>query len=113
LSTIYFVYLSTFGEVSMVWKVILPSGRSRVMIRYRQAAEPPTAAEPSSATDKRTPPWHGQRVKLEDLPDFKARWGLVTVYAEWPEGARCPRLYLVEVHQWKPVGWPPGSVRPG
>ena len=24
-------------------------------------------------------PWAGQRVKIEDLPDFKARWGLQMV----------------------------------
>jgi hypothetical protein len=97
----------------MVRKVIRRTGRSPVMVRYRQAAEPPTAAGPSSATDKRTPPWHGQQVKLENLPDFKAKWGLVTVYAEWPEGDSCPILYLVEVEPWNPIDRAPGSVRPG
>jgi hypothetical protein len=97
----------------MARKVIRRTGRATVMVRYRQVAELPTAAEPASATNKLTPPWHGQRVKLEDLPDFKARWGLVTVYAEWPEGDLCPKLYLVEAHQWKPVDGVPGSVRPG
>jgi hypothetical protein len=83
----------------MVKKVIRVTGPATVLIRYRQAADPLTASKSSLATDERKPPWRGQRVKLEDLPDFKARWGLVALYAEWPESERCPRLYLVEVQE--------------
>jgi hypothetical protein len=83
----------------MVKRVVRRTGRSPLIVRYRQATEPPTAEELPLATDKPTPPWHGQRVKLEDLPNFKARWGLVALHAEWPEGERCPRLCLVEVQE--------------
>lgn len=44
------------------------------------------------------PPWAGQRVPVEDLPDFKARWGLRTVGGD-PDLAGepwMPRVYLVE-----------------
>ncbi len=41
-------------------------------------------------------PWEGQRVRIEDLPDFKLRWGLVTVGSRWGAGEPCPTLYLVE-----------------
>ena len=89
----------------MVRKVIRPSGRSGVMIRYRQVPEPaaPLAGMDSSATSS----WHGRRIKLEDLADFKAEWGLITVYAEWPEGDPCPILYLVEVEPWNPIDGAP------
>ena len=97
----------------MVRRVIRRTGRATVMVRYRQAAEPPSAAEPSPATDKPTPPWHIQQVKPEDLADFKARRGLATVYADWPEDDLYPKLYLVEVNRCIPVDWAPGSVRPG
>jgi hypothetical protein len=91
------------GEAIMIKKTFRRMGRAKIVVRYRKAAEPPTPAEAVRATNRPTPPWHGQRVKIEDLPSFKARWGLVTVYAEWPEGERCPRLYLVEMEPWKPI----------
>ena len=95
----------------MVRKVIRPSGWSRVMIRYGQATEPPESAAPLAATDSpTTSSWHGRRIKLEDLADFKAEWGLVTVYAEWPEGDPCPTLYLAEVEPWNPIDRAPGSA---
>ena len=87
----------------MIKKTIRRAARPKIVVRYRQAGEPPASAEPVRANDKPTPPWHGQRIKIEDLPSFKARWSLVTVYAEWPEGERCPRLYLVEMEPWKPI----------
>jgi hypothetical protein len=102
LSTIYFVYLSTFGEVTMVRKVIRPSGRPRVTIRYRKTSETPidvqlAIAEPAARIDGPSPPpWHDLLIKIAELPDFKARWGLVTVYAAWPEEIPCPIVYLVE-----------------
>lgn len=40
------------------------------------------------------PPWAGQRVRIEDLPEFKARWGLQVVGGEWAEGAPCPTLTM-------------------
>lgn len=42
------------------------------------------------------PPWAGQRVKIEDLPEFKARWGLQANAGAWPEDAPCPRLGFQE-----------------
>ena len=81
----------------MVRKVIRPSGRSGVMIRYRQVPTPAEPAAPLAGMDiPATSSWQGRRIKLEDLADFKAEGGLVTVYAEWPEGDPCPILYLVE-----------------
>ena len=95
----------------MVRKAIRPSDRPRVTIRYRQATEPPEATAPLVAMDSpTTSSWHGRRIKLEDLADFKAEWGLVTVYAEWPEGAPCPILYLVEVEPWNPIDRAQGSA---
>ena len=95
----------------MVRKVIRPSGRSGVMIRYRQATEAPESAAPLDATDgSATSSWHGRRIKLEDLADFKAEWRLVTVCAEWPEGDPRPILYLVEVELWNPIDRAPGSA---
>ena len=88
----------------MVRKVIRPSGRSGVMIRYRQASEMPEPAAPLAGMDSpATATWHGRRIKLEALADFRAEWGLVTVYAEWSEGDPCPLLYLVEVESWNPI----------
>jgi hypothetical protein len=43
------------------------------------------------------PPWCGQRVRVDDLPAFKARWGLRTVGGDWPEEEPCPHLIMVEV----------------
>ena len=95
----------------MVRKVIRPSGRSGVMIRYRQVPEAPEPAAPLAAIDSSaTSLWLGRRIKLEDLVDFKAEWGLVTVYAEWPEGDPCPILYLVEVEPGHPIDRAPGSA---
>ena len=95
----------------MVRKVIRSSSRSRVMIRYRQATEAPESAAPLAAIDSSAMPlWLGRRIKLEDLDDFKAQWGLVAVYAEWPEGDPCPILYLVEVEPWNPIDRAPGSA---
>jgi hypothetical protein len=86
----------------MVMKAIRPSGRPRVTIRYRQVIEPPEAAAPLAAVDSpTTSSWHGRRIKLEDLADFKA---------EWPEGDPCPILYLVEVVPWNPIDRAPGSA---
>ena len=42
-----------------------------------------------------TPAWVGQSVRLEDLPDFKERWGLRTVGSAWLEGDGCPTVFLV------------------
>jgi hypothetical protein len=95
----------------MVRKVMRPSGRSGAMIRYRQVAEPPEAAASLAGRDSPAiSSWHGLRIKLEDLADFKAKRGLVTVYAEWPEGDPCPILYLVEVELWNPIDRAPGSA---
>jgi hypothetical protein len=95
----------------MVKKVIRPSDRSRVLIRYRRATEQPESAAPLVAMDSpTTSSWHSRRIKLEDLADFKAEWGLVTVYAEWPEGDPCPILYLVEVEPWNPIDRAQGSA---
>ena len=95
----------------MVRKVTRPSGRSRVMIRYRQVPEEPEPAAPLAEMDgPARSSWHGRRIKLEDLADFKAEWGLVTVYAEWPEGDPCPILYLVEVEPWNSIERAPGSA---
>ena len=95
----------------MVRKVIRPSGRSGVMIRYRQATEPPEPAAPLAGMDSpATSSWHGRQIKLEDLADFKAEWGLVTVYAGWPEGDPCPILCLVEVEPWNPIDRSSGSA---
>jgi hypothetical protein len=92
----------------MVRKVIRPSGLPKVMIRYRQAPEAPEPAAPLAAMDSpATSSWPGRRIKLEDLADFKAEWGLITVYAEWPEGDPCPILYLVEVEPWNPIDGAP------
>jgi hypothetical protein len=89
----------------MVRKVMRPSGRSRVTIRYRRATEPPEAVAPLVAVDRPTiSSWNGCRIKLEDLDDFKAEWGLITVYAEWPEEATCPIVYLVEVQPRQATG---------
>lgn len=43
------------------------------------------------------PPWAGQRVKIEDLPAFRERWGLRVVAGSWPEGQACPVLTCCEV----------------
>jgi hypothetical protein len=87
----------------MVRKVIRPSGRPGVTIRYRKTSEMPidvqlAIAEPAATIDGPSPPpWHGLLIKIAELPDFRARWGLVTVYAAWPEEIPCPIVYLVEV----------------
>ncbi len=36
------------------------------------------------------PEWVGVRVKIEELPSFRARWGLVTVGSRWPLDLPCP-----------------------
>ena len=60
----------------MVRKVIRPSGRSWVMIRYRQVPDAPEPAAPLAGMDSpATSSWHGRRIKLEDLADFKAKYG--------------------------------------
>jgi hypothetical protein len=95
----------------MVRKLIRPSGLPKVMIRYRQVPKPPEPAAPLAGMDiPATSSWHGRRIKLEDLADFKAEWGLVTVYAEWPEGDPCPILYLVEAEPWNPIERAPGAA---
>lgn len=43
----------------------------------------------SPGPGKSDPAWVGQKVRIEDLPDFKARHGLQTVRIEWPEGSSC------------------------
>ena len=44
--------------------------------------------------DAPPPGWVGQRVKIEDLPAFKEKWGLRTVSSEWLEGEACPTMFL-------------------
>jgi len=95
----------------MVRKVIRSSSRSRVMIRYRQATEAPESAAPLAAIDSSAMPlWLGRRIKLEDLDDFKAQWGLVAVYAAWPEETQCPIVYLVEVQPRQAIDQTPRSA---
>jgi hypothetical protein len=43
-------------------------------------------------------PWEGQRIKIEDLPAFKARWNLVTVGGD-PDlegNSWQPKLFLIQ-----------------
>jgi hypothetical protein len=75
----------------MFTKVIRRTRRPKVTIRYVASGQPPATADASAP-----PPWHGQRVKIEDLASFAARWGLLAVRGEWPAGDPCPRLYMVE-----------------
>ena len=77
----------------MVRKVIRRRGRPKVIVHYkrplRQAAvEGPAPSKPAA--------WEGQRVPIEDLPEFKAKHGLVTVGGCWPDGEPCPRLFFAE-----------------
>ncbi len=91
------------------------SGR-KATIRYRGGAGQPATAVPPGNGDPSatggppaTPPWHGCQVKIEDLPSFTARWGLVAVRGEWPKGETCPKLYLVGVEQWQTIDGAPAS----
>ena len=47
--------------------------------------------------DAPSPDWVGQRVKIEDLPAFKEKWGLRTVNSEWIEGEPRPTVFLEPV----------------
>lgn len=55
------------------------------------AAEAPTLGQPGRAAaaidgPKVAPAWAGVAIRLEDLADFKARWGLRLVDLDWPPG---------------------------
>jgi hypothetical protein len=84
----------------------LPCSARKVTIRYtaggQTVARAPTAEPRAIAGPEAPPPWHGQRVTIEDLPAFAARRGLLAVRGEWPAGEACPRLYFVEVQLFTP-----------
>lgn len=55
------------------------------------AAEAPTLGQPGRAAElgngpNTAPAWAGVTIQLEDLADFKARWGLRLVALDWPPG---------------------------
>jgi hypothetical protein len=62
----------------------------------------PTLTRPTldAAPVAETPaPWEGRRVRLDDLPDFRARWGLRVVGGDPDLQGQpwAPSLYLAEV----------------
>jgi hypothetical protein len=79
--------------------------RPRVTILWREAGQ---GATRPGAEEPPAPPWHGQRVRIEELAGFAARWRLAAVGGDWPEGEACPRLYLVEVQDRPARGGSPG-----
>jgi hypothetical protein len=108
------VYFYNFSNVFLGGIVVRTakhrSRRPRVTIHWREAgqgARRAAAAEPPASPGTATlHPWHGQRIKIEDLAGFTARWGLVAVGSDWPEGEPCPRLYLAEVQGGPAMGGP-------
>jgi hypothetical protein len=83
--------------------------RRRVVVRHQRAPALPSprpdtansAGRPDTANSagRPAPPWSGQRVRIEDLPAYLARWGLKAVGGD-PDLAGQPwrpRVYVVEV----------------
>jgi hypothetical protein len=66
-----------------------------------EATVPPATELPSASPPTSTPPrptWVGQRVRIEDLPDLKRRYGLRTVGGDPDLGGEpwTPRIFFVE-----------------
>ena len=60
--------------------------------------DPKAETTPAARANVDDPPeWVGQRVRIEDLADFKRRFGLQRLGSDWPEGQPCPVVYLVGV----------------
>jgi hypothetical protein len=77
----------------------LAGGDLRAWVRFALAGESVLTARPEAATPHTAAaPWEGQRLRIEDLPDFKARYGLQVVGGDPDlEGEPWrPKLYLVE-----------------
>lgn len=53
----------------------------------------------SSAVTVDAPPpeWAGKRMPIDDMPAFRARYGLRVVRAEWRRGEPCPAVYFEPV----------------
>ena len=77
----------------------LAGGDLRAWVRFALAGESAlTARRVATTPHTASAPWEGQRVRIEDLPDFRARYGLRVVGGDpdlkgepWR-----PKLYLVE-----------------
>jgi hypothetical protein len=66
--------------------------------RHLQALEEPAVTDQNIPKQTSIPAlWEGQRVKIEDLPAFKAKWGLRTVAGDPDLDGQpwTPKLYLV------------------
>ena len=77
-----------------------PDGQrpARMPRTAKTTQEPGPAGNSAVAALVEPAPWEGQRVSLNDLADFKRRWGLVSVPGGgWAEGEPCPTLYFSEV----------------
>ena len=60
--------------------------------------DPKAETTPAARANVDDPPeWVGQRVRIEDLADFKRRFGLQVVGSDWRPGEACPVFYLVGV----------------
>jgi hypothetical protein len=90
------------------------SRRPRVTVHWREAgqgARRVAAAElPASPGTATLPPWHGRRIKIEDLAGFAAQWGLVAVGSDWPEGEPCPSVQAAILHTIRELGEAPSTT---
>ncbi len=52
---------------------------------------------PETSREQEPAPWVGARVGIEDLPEFRQKWGLEIVGSRWPSDQPCPTLEFAEV----------------
>ena len=77
----------------------LAGGDLRAWVQFALADDWETTATPAETPVSISPaPWEGQRVRIEELPDLQARFGLRVVGGDPDlEGKPWrPKLYLVE-----------------
>jgi hypothetical protein len=77
----------------------LAGGDLRAWVQYALAADREPAAAPVKTQDLISPaPWEGQRVRIEDLPDLQAKYGLRVVGGDPDlDGSPWrPKLYFME-----------------
>jgi DNA primase len=82
-----------------VTDLYLAGGNLRAWVQFALAAVwEPTAASVETKVSISPAPWQGQRVRIEDLPDLQARFGLRVVGGDPDLDGKPwrPKLYLIE-----------------
>lgn len=80
-------------------KLATDHGLDTLAPQATETAPDPTFPDNPLAAGLTAPPWAGQRVRIDELDEFKRRYGLQTVGSEWPEGQPFPVVGLAEVRK--------------